>query len=370
MRPKQSTINAVCLVLVCLASYCGAGWQTLDVPGSISTELYSISGNKIVGRYKDNSGFHGCVYDGENWTTLDYPNGNGTLLSGIDGDRIVGAYNFNNPQGPIYGFLYDPMGAELWKTLSYSGASQTTALGIDGDKIVGSVYFGGSSSGYLYDESKPAGSKWFIFDYPGASSTSANNILGDIIVGNYYNPSIHGYLLNGQDLIPIDYPEAFHTNARGIDGNYIVGHYHNASGVHGYLYDGSNWATLDYPDSSGTELKDIEGDVIFGFYSDSSGGIHGCIYTPDTPVDLLLGLETLIVTLGLDKGTTKGLVSKLDNVIKKLEDDNANNDIAAVNGLYAFINHVEAQSGKKIDPDDADGLILIALDIIDLLETE
>ncbi len=59
--------------------------------------------------------------------------------------------------------------------------------------------------------------------------------------------------------------------------------------------------------------------------------------------------------------------TKLDAVQNALDDVNENNDVAAINALEAFINAVEAQSGKKLDPGDAADLIAAAQGIIDLL---
>ncbi len=53
-----------------------------------------------------------------------------------------------------------------------------------------------------------------------------------------------------------------------------------------------------------------------------------------------------------------------------LEDENENNDIAAINTLGAFINVVEAQRGKKIPEAEADALIAAAMEIINLLSDE
>ena len=77
-----------------------------------------------------------------------------------------------------------------------------------------------------------------------------------------------------------------------------------------------------------------------------------------------------VIDLELQKGTENSLLSKLDGALRKLEDDNENNDDAAVNLLQAFISTVEAQSGKKIPEADADVLIEAALEIIELLGDE
>ena len=47
----------------------------------------------------------------------------------------------------------------------------------------------------------------------------------------------------------------------------------------------------------------------------------------------------------------------LNTTLNALEDTNENNDVAALNSLYAFCNSVDAQRGKKISLEDADSLI-------------
>ena len=66
-------------------------------------------------------------------------------------------------------------------------------------------------------------------------------------------------------------------------------------------------------------------------------------------------------------GIANSLDAKLDAVENALDDVNANNDVAAINALQAFINAITAQSGDKIGAADAAGLIAAAQDIIALL---
>lgn len=72
-----------------------------------------------------------------------------------------------------------------------------------------------------------------------------------------------------------------------------------------------------------------------------------------------------VMALNLHHGIANALDSKLDNVLQALEDMNSNNDAAMIGVLNAFINSVEAQSGKKIPEADADALIADAQAIID-----
>ena len=85
------------------------------------------------------------------------------------------------------------------------------------------------------------------------------------------------------------------------------------------------------------------------------------------PIELVLDLMQNVIDLNLQQGIENGLVEKLDAAMQSLDDINANNDVAPVNTLEAFINAVEAQRGTKITEADADALIADAQEIIDLL---
>ena len=85
------------------------------------------------------------------------------------------------------------------------------------------------------------------------------------------------------------------------------------------------------------------------------------------PLDLLIELSDNIDAINLPKGIANSLLAKLNTALEKLEDDNEKNDKAAINSLQAFINAVEAQRGKKISQENADGLIEAAQQIIDIL---
>jgi hypothetical protein len=83
--------------------------------------------------------------------------------------------------------------------------------------------------------------------------------------------------------------------------------------------------------------------------------------------DDIYELIEMVENLNLPKGIENALLSKLRNAAKSYEKENL---IAAINLLYAFIKHVEAQRGKKIPEFEADELIESALLIIDKIEAE
>ena len=74
-----------------------------------------------------------------------------------------------------------------------------------------------------------------------------------------------------------------------------------------------------------------------------------------------------MIFLDLLTGISTSLDAKLDRALDALDDLNANNDVAAVNSLNAFINAVIAQAGNAIPVEDADFLIEEAIAILALL---
>jgi hypothetical protein len=80
-----------------------------------------------------------------------------------------------------------------------------------------------------------------------------------------------------------------------------------------------------------------------------------------SPQDGVSRLMDMVRALGLAHGIENSLLAKLGNALDAMEHGNNN---AAENMLDAFINEVQAQSGKKISQADADALIQWAMDII------
>jgi parallel beta-helix repeat protein/predicted outer membrane repeat protein len=87
------------------------------------------------------------------------------------------------------------------------------------------------------------------------------------------------------------------------------------------------------------------------------------------PVMLLGELAGKVFGLNVQNGIENSLDAKLGAALQALEDVNANNDVAAINSLEAFINAVQAQSGNKIPTADADTLIAAAQEIIAVLSS-
>jgi probable HAF family extracellular repeat protein len=87
------------------------------------------------------------------------------------------------------------------------------------------------------------------------------------------------------------------------------------------------------------------------------------------PVEILIvGLIPQVASVNLKQGIENSLDAKLDAAFDALDGASAQNDVAAINGLKAFINAVKAQSGKAIPTADANSLIAAAQEIIGLLQ--
>ena len=136
------------------------------------------------------------------------------------------------------------------------------------------------------------------------------------------------------------------------------------STVSGNLYDLDllTWDSLQF------DCQDADG----GTSCASTGGyaayIRSVLEEAVDPLGLLEQLLQHVAGLNLHHGIENSLMVKLNGAWQKLTDSNPNNDGAAINQLQAFVNHVEAQSGKKISAADAENLVASAETIIEALQ--
>jgi hypothetical protein len=80
--------------------------------------------------------------------------------------------------------------------------------------------------------------------------------------------------------------------------------------------------------------------------------------------DLLDDLVQRVISLNLQNGISNSLDAKLDTVMNAIDDSNEKNNAAAQNAMYAFMNAVEAQRGKKLTDTQATQLIGVAQAIV------
>lgn len=86
------------------------------------------------------------------------------------------------------------------------------------------------------------------------------------------------------------------------------------------------------------------------------------------PQALLSDLMADLIGMNLQAGIANSLDAKLNAAFNALDDLNENNDVAALNSLYALINAVEAQRGRKLTDAQADSLVAAAQAVIAAIE--
>lgn len=87
-----------------------------------------------------------------------------------------------------------------------------------------------------------------------------------------------------------------------------------------------------------------------------------------SPTELIRELRKEVRGLNLRRGIKNSYDTKLSSALRVLNDLKSGNDHAAINNLYAFIAHVDAQSGKMLGEEEADYLIAKASEIIEILK--
>jgi len=101
---------------------------------------------------------------------------------------------------------------------------------------------------------------------------------------------------------------------------------------------------------------------IAGCLGGGGGGIVIPVLVVSASAELdLIELGDLVESLNLDHGIENSLLAKVNAAADSFEAGDIDD---AIGSLNAFINQVNAQSGKKIDPADAADLIAAALDLI------
>jgi len=127
----------------------GTSFTTLDYPLAAVTFATGIEANKIVGSYiKPGGAEHGYIYDGTTYTTFDHPLGTKTTeLFHISGERIVGWYSDVASPNLQRGFLFD---GSSFIPINVPLAKQTVPVGIERDVLVGEfIDQGGKQHGFV-----------------------------------------------------------------------------------------------------------------------------------------------------------------------------------------------------------------------------
>jgi len=299
---------------------------------------------------------------------------------------------------PVVAAIFSPDDmTHLWKFDEGTGTEAADSVGATDGTIDGATWSSGRLGGALYfdgdndivdlgsDTSLQVGGDGESFSIEAwvrrASSDTWDVIISHGGSGTREYRNLHfGYHEDGAFVFNFFY-EDLYTLSTYTD----VGEWHHWVGT----YDGSTNAKKLYRDGVlvaqvsadndylGTAGQMVVGAQIWDGYTDDY--FHGdidevALYSRALTADevFLRYVTTLVEALGeqllaldLHQGTQKSLAAKLKTASKKFDQANY---VAAINVLEAFINAVEAQSGNKIDEDDADSLIATAEAIIEALE--
>ncbi len=228
---------------------------------------------------------------------------------------------------------------------------------------------GGYSVGGLVGQNNSDGQ---IYACYAEADITAWHVIGGLIGENYERGNISYCYASGHVATSSPYGEArgflgLDSYGRGIvDSCYYLETTGSDNGYGILLSDTqmkqqNSYVGWDFVDEVVNGTEDI-------WWIDEGNGYPKLVWKFDTLPDLeSLGQDIDDLELG---GNGNSLLAKLDVASKVLEDDNENNDVAAINSLRAFINAVQAQRGKKIPEADADALIADAQEIINLLSAE
>ena len=216
-------------------------------PNSTSTTVFGISdGNVIAGSFIGaNDGIEHSFFgslDG-NYSTFDVGTGGSEARAINNNGYIVG---YSNSQG---GFTSDEPAFER------TPRGKILNVTIDGQQLFGPVH------GINNSENKFVGTRWDQANHQAVAfsgrkgqwehdvripavhqaSTAGGINSTDIVVGSFFEPPMHGYVVNGKTLSVIDYPSADNqgTSLEGINGKgKIVGQWIDSqSNTHSFLLD-------------------------------------------------------------------------------------------------------------------------------------
>jgi uncharacterized membrane protein len=273
----------------------------INVPGATGTLASDINASGfIVGRYASAGRTHGFLRTPEgDYFTIDFPGSSFTVAAAInDHGDIAGQYTFSTAPSERHGFLLQDGN---FTSFDPTGSIYTNALGINerGD-VVGryctvspcAVAGNGSFRGFLLHDGEITN-----IDVPGALETDAFKINGrGQIVGGFLT-SDHKeefFVLSHGEFTAFASPDGkpFSLDSGGIDErDGLVGVYCDSAlpcsivptGTHGFLIRGDNFIPIDVPGAKATATLGINarGEIV-GQYNDATGG-HGFLLSPYQP---------------------------------------------------------------------------------------
>ncbi len=347
----------------------------------------AIAKNGTIYIGSNNSKLYAITPDGEEKWTFPVPQGLNTYDPVIDQKGII--YFGTGAVGTREHMFYAvyPHGAEKWKHVyeSYYGMRGSPAIGNTG-LIYVPLYKSVNSDLYAF---RPDGTVAWVYDNAewGVRHPPCIDSKGTLYVPAYYlycavNP-------DGTEkwTYPIDYGSSNSPAAVGENGiiyfgslsSYIYALYPTDAST--YWYRGP---TEDQVHSSPAIGDDGVmyigcGNSVKAIYTDSYGHANSAwpmhranpkrtarVHKFFVTMQAIKFTIKKVTIIHLPRGFENSLTSKLNSALESLKDERPR---PAINKLNAFVNQVDALSGKKIPQRDADYLIGDALEIIDTIRS-
>ncbi len=274
------------------------GLQSLEVPGSVSTEGWNINQDgSIVGYYDTADGRrHGFIASP---TTVDTP---AQVDPEPEMSSIEGYYTFDSITVPGVDYL------EVTASNDFGDYAGNTRNANDG-KTVGFTLIGGVFATY---------------DFPSSQKTQFYALGNNGVAAGHYEDidgGYHGVILEGGELRQYDFPGAAETHIYGIsdETGALSGNIVDAAGVfHAFSGD----LIITFPGAVNTygDFVNAAGAVV-GSYTDANGMFHGFIRNPDgnfTTIDLpeMPNLEFLFVNTITDAGVIGFRAKAVNDILR------------------------------------------------------
>jgi probable HAF family extracellular repeat protein len=349
-------------------------------PATLSTEARSINDTgEIVGFAQRFSGGAAPILyadrdgDGTKEWSFVFADSRQGYANGInDAGRVVGAFGGFNRAFSLDSHTPGAEAVDLHEALSdllgpYATLFWSMAVAVNepGDVLV-NYYNGNGDQTALFrggSDPQPVNLTGYRSFRP-----VAFNAAGDVIgLANRQegNTSVtHAVLYSGgtatriEGLNPDWWPEP-----KGIDasGRVVGSTYTPEWKIHAFLYENGQAQDLNdlLPPGSGWTLEQANaindaGEIVGTGYRAGIDGRRGFLLTRLTPARRIANLLATVEGLGLPDGIETSFVTKLEHALAALE---AGDTATACSDLQDFINHAEAQSGKKLTVSQAGQII-------------
>jgi probable HAF family extracellular repeat protein len=340
---------------------------TLGGPTSTAT---GINDNDLIVGYSDNTNAstHGFVYSAGTMTDLGTLGGSQCFAYGINNSNQITGWSDLVGDAQHHAFIYKG-GTMVDLNPSWPTSFEGLAINASG-QVVGLIYRTTDNQdnrdALLYSE----GQLTNLGTLGGRNSSASGINNAGTVVGtsdNASNSADDAISSDGTTLTDLTIGSGFNllnSNANGINNqNEIVGIMNVSGSLRAFV--GTSGLMTDantlLPANSGWTLQSataINDDAqIVGYGLAPNGNVHGFLLAPvRDPIQELSSLISLIQSFNLAQGIENSLDAKLQNAEAALESAKSGALTSACGLLQAFINEVNAQSGNKINADQADQL--------------